>query len=199
MRVPYQLLFFINKLAMNRVFFSADQHFGHTKMLEMFRTRPFASELDIEAHDEYIIQQWNNTVDKHDDVYILGDFSLRPTSETRRILERLKGRKYLCPGNHDASLRSLGNYFVKVQQIMAVRFKVSRFPYLANDVKMILCHYPLLEWDGIREGVLHLHGHCHGTLQNSLSPFRYDVGIDATKKVLTPLEEIVGQNGYYTE
>lgn len=176
---------------MHNVFFTADLHFGHHKMLESYHNRPFATESDMDAHDEYLIHRWNEIADKHDDIYILGDFSLRPALETRRILERLNGRKFLCPGNHDASLKSLSNYFEKVQQIMDVRFKVSRFAYLVNDIKMVLCHYPLQEWDGIRYGTLHLHGHCHGSLRNTMFPFRYDVGIDATGQVLTPLSKIL--------
>jgi len=138
-----------------------------------------------------IIQNWNEIADNGDDIYILGDFSLRPVDETRRILERLNGRKYLCPGNHDSSLKSLGHYFERVQQIMEVRFKSSRFPFLKEDVKMVLCHYPLLEWGGINYGVIHLHGHCHGNLQNSKSLFRYDIGIDATGKILIPPSSIL--------
>lgn len=175
---------------MNNVFFTSDLHLGHVRMLELYSSRPFAKDLDINAHDEFLIQQWNETVDKHDIVYILGDFSLRPASETRQILQRLKGRKYLCPGNHDSSVKSLGNLFEKVQQIMEVTFKATRFAYLEKDIKMVLCHYPLLEWEGMREGAIHLHGHCHGALPAQSSPFRYDVGIDSTGRILTPLQTL---------
>jgi len=175
---------------MSKIYFTADLHFGHHRILELYPNRPFAETRDIDAHDEFIIQRWNEIANKDDEIYILGDFSLRPVAETRRILERLNGRKFLCPGNHDSSLRSLGNYFVKVQQIMEVRFNASRFSFLKEDLRMVLCHYPLLEWDGINEGVIHLHGHCHGTLVNSESPFRHDVGIDSTSKILISLEEI---------
>ena len=176
---------------MNNVYFTADLHFGHHRILELYPNRPFASTQDIDAHDEFLIQHWNEIADKGDDIYILGDFSLRPVDETRRILERLNGRKYLCQGNHDSSLKSLGRYFERVQQIMEVRFKSSRFPFLKEDIKIVLCHYPLLEWNGINNGVIHLHGHCHGNLQNSKSPFRYDIGIDAIGKILIPLSSIL--------
>lgn len=175
---------------MNNVYFTSDLHLGHRKILDLYPNRPFSAERDINAHDKWIICQWNDLVDKNDDVYILGDFSLCPVEETRKILERLHGRKYLCPGNHDSALKSLGNYFVKVQQLMEVRFKSSRFPFLDADLRIVLCHYPLLEWNGMCNGVIHLHGHAHGTLTNTKFPFRYDAGIDATSQVLTSLETI---------
>lgn len=179
---------------MNNVYFTADLHFGHRRILELYHKRPFAAAQDINAHDEFLIQRWNEIADKGDDIYILGDFSLRPVAETRRILERLNGRKYLCPGNHDSSLKSLGRYFVRVQQIMEVRFKASRFPFLKEDVRMVLCHYPLLEWNGISDGVIHLHGHTHGNRSGSPTVRQYDIGIDSNREILTALSEIIGND-----
>lgn len=175
---------------MSKIFFTADLHFGHKRILEMYPERPYAMDGDIDKHDEYIIQQWNQTVDKNDNVYILGDFSLRPVDETRKILEQLNGHKFLCPGNHDRSLQSLVRYFVKVQQIMAVKLKRSRCAELPEDLEVILCHYPLLEWPGMNHGVYHIHGHCHGNCE-TVDMRRIDVGIDATKRLLLSLDEVI--------
>lgn len=175
---------------MNMIYFTADLHFGHKRILEMYPDRPFADDGNIDKHDAYIIEEWNQTVGKNDDVYILGDFSLRPIDETRKILERLNGRKFLCPGNHDKSLQSLVRYFVKVQQIMGLKVKKTRCPELDEDIELILCHYPLLEWPGMHHGVYHLHGHCHGNIEIK-DPRRMDVGVDATNKLLTPIHEVV--------
>lgn len=176
---------------MNNVFFTADLHLGHCRILNMSPNRPFAAAQDIDAHDKYIIQRWNEIADKHDSIYILGDFCLRPAAETRKILERLNGRKYLCPGNHDRSLKSLSNYFERIQQIMDVRFRPSQYPFLREEVRMVLCHYPLQEWDGMQEGVMHLHGHTHGNLADNPAIKLFDVGFDATGEVLTPLSTIL--------
>lgn len=62
---------------------------------------------------------------------------------------------------------------------------------------MVLCHYPLLEWDCINNGVIHINGHCHGTLENTSAPFRYDVGVESISKIfmhLGEIEEVFGVN-----
>lgn len=175
---------------MPNIYFTSDLHFGHRRILELYQWRPFAQTRDIEAHDNKLIELWNSTVSRHDIVYILGDFSLKSASDNRKILERLNGHKYLCPGNHDSSLKGLSNYFEKVEQIMVVKFKKEIYSFLQSDMEFVLCHYPLAEWAGMHHGVLHLHGHCHGQCETHDS-HRMDVGFDSTKKILTPLSEVL--------
>ncbi|HRF68659.1 MAG TPA: metallophosphoesterase [Muribaculum sp.] len=175
---------------MSNVYFTSDLHLGHRRILELYQWRPFAQMGDIEAHDNKLIELWNSTVSKHDMVYILGDFSLKSANENRKILERLNGYKYLCPGNHDSSLKSLSNYFEKVEQIMIAKFKKEIYTFLQSDMEFVLCHYPLVEWAGMHHGVFHLHGHCHGQCETP-DPRRIDVGIDSTKSILISLEEVL--------
>ena len=81
-------------------YFSADQHFGHDKIIELCK-RPFKNVTEM---DNTIIRNHNSIVTDDDDVYYLGDFSLK-TSQHRGVLEnyvrRLNGRKHLILGNHD--------------------------------------------------------------------------------------------------
>jgi calcineurin-like phosphoesterase family protein len=44
--------------------------------------------------DEVLIKNWNDTVTPQDEVYILGDFTLRSAEEAHKYLTRLNGRKY---------------------------------------------------------------------------------------------------------
>ena len=52
-------------------YFIADLHFGHENCLA-YDNRPF---LDVDSHDNYIINKWNEQVGIDDEVYILGDIS----------------------------------------------------------------------------------------------------------------------------
>lgn len=76
------------------VFFISDLHFGHRNMAIK---RGFPSEIE---HDEFIISQWNKTVNKKDMVYILGDITME--KKTYGILDKLNGLKNVVLGNHDA-------------------------------------------------------------------------------------------------
>ena len=69
-------------------------HFGHKWMAQH---RGFQDEF---YHDEYLIEQWNKTVNKKDLVYILGDITME-TSKYYYQLDRLNGRKIVVLGNHD--------------------------------------------------------------------------------------------------
>lgn len=46
-----------------------------------------------------------------------------------------------------------------------------------NKQQIVLCHYPLEEWENMDGGAWHLHGHCHGNLPKSKYKMM-DVGID---------------------
>ena len=54
---------------MNKIFYISDLHFGHDNIIK-YDNRPFKNTKEME---EKIIENWNNTVDNDDTVYILGD------------------------------------------------------------------------------------------------------------------------------
>ena len=166
---------------MSNIYFSGDGHFGHQSILKYMPERPYATELDTIAHDEWLIDLWQKTVGEHDRIYFAGDLTFYNSEKARRLLERLSGEKYLAVGNHDDSIRSHSNYFRKVAQIMEITIKPSVCDCLQEDLHIVLCHYPLLDWPGKHQGAIMLHGHCHGTMDefnaNSID-LRFDIGID---------------------
>lgn len=166
---------------MNNIFFSADTHIGHKNVLKYLTERPYSSEHDIIAHDHWLINLWQRTIDKSDKIYIAGDLTFYSSNEARRLLENLPGEKYLATGNHDASIKAHYNYFHKVEQIMEITIKSSIYGLLKEDLKIAMCHYPLLDWSGKHQGTVMLHGHCHGNLDetnNQSVDLRFDIGID---------------------
>ena len=77
--------------------YTSDTHFGHRKLVER-GYRPFATTEDM---DETLIDLWNREVSQNDEVWVLGDFAMRPFDESLPCGARLRGRKILVPGNHD--------------------------------------------------------------------------------------------------
>lgn len=78
-------------------FLISDTHFFHGNIIK-YENRPFK---DIESMNEEIIKRWNSVVTNNDVVYHLGDVSFSGADNTRRIISRLNGKKFLVMGNHD--------------------------------------------------------------------------------------------------
>jgi calcineurin-like phosphoesterase family protein len=154
------------------MYFTADLHFNHRKILTFGKGRPFAS---VEEMNEALIQRWNETVEHYyDPVYVLGDFAFwyQGAQDLEDIFYRLNGEKHLVVGNHDEQNRKVLRLPWKTQtQLNHVRYGEHRF---------VLCHFPLERWWHSERGTLHLHGHCHGSAP--VRPHRFDVGVDIEQR-----------------
>lgn len=145
-------------------FFLSDLHLGHKNNMA-FDNRPFTS---VEENDAAMINNWNDTVNIDDDVYILGDLSWYNVTETTKILEGLNGNKHLVIGNHDK--RFLKNKFFRDCFIEIEYYKELD---IGSDKKLILCHYPIPCFNGQFRGNYHFYGHVHNTEQwNMIESFK---------------------------
>lgn len=120
-------------------YYIADLHFFHEAMNREMDCRGFEN---VEKMNEYMLMKWNNKVRNKDEVVILGDLSWGNAEETNRLLAQLKGRLYLIQGNHDR--------FVRNKEMNAGRFKwIKSYEELSdNKRKVILCHYPIMFYNG---------------------------------------------------
>lgn len=149
-----------------KIFFTADTHFGHRRLIA--NTRPFDS---VEQHDSELVARWNNRVSKGDRVYHLGDVGICHQTLLRPILDRLNGRIFLIRGNHEANAE---------HKICADRFewiKDTHMLKLPGDHRVWLSHYAHRVWPSSHHGSWHLHGHSHGSLSD-IGGMSFDVGVD---------------------
>ena len=154
------------------IWFTGDQHFWHTNIIQ-YCNRPFAN---VEEMDEALIDAWNKVVMPDDLVYHLGDFTLGNRLIAEKYFKRLHGyiRVLEYPWHHDSRwLRGqlFYSYLHEVvydQPIVVLEHKA--------DVPIILCHYAFEIWDRKHYGSLHFHGHSHGMLPRISN--RLDVGVD---------------------
>lgn len=153
------------------IYFTSDLHFGHAKVIEYSR-RPFPS---LEAMEAALIENWNATVTKHDQVYVLGDFSMASASRTDEILGQLTGQKFLVRGNHDRGMK--GSALARFAWVKDLYELKVADPETNGRQRVVLCHYALLTWNASHHGAWHLHGHSHGSLQ-APGGRRLDVGVD---------------------
>jgi calcineurin-like phosphoesterase family protein len=129
----------------------SDTHFGHKNVISL-DGRPFAS---VQEMDCAIIERWNEKVQDMDDVYILGDFCYMSKKSEQWYLRQLKGKKHLIIGNHDRGL-------LRNKEAMTFFESVEKMQYVIDgDNRIILCHYPICEWNGFHNGVWHIYGHIH--------------------------------------
>jgi calcineurin-like phosphoesterase family protein len=167
-------------------FFTADLHFGHTRIIEFHPDR--GDTLD-EMH-ERIIDGWNSVVQSGDDVWVLGDFAMGVLDQSLRFFHRLKGSKHLVAGNHDGNRTKKELSWASIHDYREWRQK----PH-----KAVLSHYPMLTWNGAHHGVWMLHGHSHGLLGPTATT-RMDVGIDTHPEFrpysVDEIAEIMSQREY---
>lgn len=128
-----------------RTFLIGCTHFGHANIIRL-ANRPFE---DVREMDEALIANWNATVSDTDTVYHLGDFSF---GDAKKYLPRLKGKIQFLQGNHDP--KGWSPHIVELRHALITREET----YLR---KVILCHYPIEEWDGWYRGAVHFHCHTH--------------------------------------
>ena len=167
------------------IYFIADTHFGHENIIRLCN-RPFSS---VEEMDAVMINNWNAVVKPEDDIYIVGDFSFR-SADPCRYADALNGKKHLVVGNHDKKNLKNSEFrgkFIEIKDIITLK---------SNNTQIVLCHYPIAEWDGMYRGAIHLFGHIHNNdniaqkIMEQISN-AYNVGVEMIGYTPRTIEEIV--------
>lgn len=163
---------------MSHLYVISDLHFGHNNIHRFRKVDGIESE---EQHREMIIHNWNNTVNKNDSVYILGDAAFNDVG--RQSLARLRGNKVLVRGNHDkGACTDLLQYFSNIYGFLSLHGAwLSHAPIHPQELR----------------GHVNIHGHVHGatipddnyinvSVENiiGMRPVRLDLLIENPKKFL---------------
>jgi calcineurin-like phosphoesterase family protein len=183
---------------MNRVFFTADTHFGHANIIK-YCQRPFLSRAEqrvldnggeprvseeaAERMNEVLIDAINALVGAHDTLWHLGDWAMGGSGgyqeSCRCFRERIACRTVnIVWGNHDRhSIRDLFD-----QAHAQVEISVA-------GQKITLNHYAMAVWEDSHKGAWQLYGHSHSRaeawLDNHMPGRRsLDVGVDNAARLL---------------
>lgn len=158
---------------MEKVWFISDTHFGHANIRKFCPSTRLGN--DTDEHDRILIRNWQNVVMPNDRVYHLGDMFFCNAERARSIMDQLTGQIHLIYGNHDKVIKSnkdLRDRFVAVHDYHELNL---------DGIKIILFHFPILEFYQIHRGAFHLYGHVHGNKDTHsvvLSQRMMDVGVD---------------------
>lgn len=139
---------------MGKIFYISDLHFGHKNILG-YDGRPFFTVAEM---DKALIDNWNSVVKNGDTVYVLGDVSWYNKEDQKNIVNQLNGFKILIYGNHDYNSYHKDGFD-------------AHYDYLEindNGRKVVLCHYPIVSFNGMYRGWYHLYGHVHNTADDNM-------------------------------
>ncbi len=182
------------------LYFTADLHLGHANIIRHCG-RPFAS---VEDMDRCLIDNWNRRIRPEDTVYILGDLMFA-CKDPAAYLTQLAGQKHLIVGNHDAvwmkRLRKihpglLEHAFVSIQPMAELR---------VDGEAVILCHYPMMTWDGYLTGAYHIYGHIHNQTASAYWPLlagmdrALNAGVEVNHYQPVTLEELKANNAAFRQ
>lgn len=148
-------------------FFTADLHISHGLLANV-------RGLDVNIHDELIIEGINKRVRVTDRLYILGD-----VGDIKSWLQQIVCKNlYLIMGNHDKA--SIGKLFKTVEDVAMVKI---------GKEKVFLSHYAHAYWPMSHRGSYHLYGHTHSKREDTLDilfPDRrsMDCGVDNAYKII---------------
>lgn len=182
------------------VFFTSDQHFGHSNIINLAK-RPFN---DIDHHNKSLINNWNSVVRPGDIVFTLGDFIFLQRDNyanqckiVDEIFSQLNGTIHWILGNHDPKIKNIYDPNTSSQQIMDYIYNkkycqsISHYKEIYiddSDIEytpqnkgrqcIILSHYPYITWNKSRYGSWMLYGHVHNHLPDNPDLLSLDVGVD---------------------
>jgi len=173
------------------IYFTADQHFGHANVIKHCN-RPFSS---VEEMDVALIRNWNSVVKPDDEIFILGDFTMRYAADANKYLSQLNGRKYFIKGNHDKFLK--GESFKPFEYHF--EWVKDYHVHFINKRRFVLFHFPIAEWDQYFRDSIHLYGHVHNSevsnerLKFLDNDFAFNVGVDVNNYFPVSFDEILNK------
>jgi len=151
------------------IYFTADEHFGHTNIIK-YCNRPFNN---AEEMDEQLIKNHNEVVGTDDTVYHVGDFTLKNKEYADKIINRLTGKHIFLMGSHDNWNKELP-YVIELS---------------VDEIYVVMCHYAMRVWPRSHYDSVMLYGHSHGKLPPQKNS--HDVGVDNNNYYPVTLKQIM--------
>lgn len=201
----------------NNLIFTSDLHFFHKRIVE-FTGRPTT----FENLSDWIITQCNSKIPVVGATVVHnGDMFFSCTNEEAvDVLSRLNGDWWFILGNHDNEgklktiietvnkLKGTNHRILGWYHRLLVKVKPEQTNGKWHKKLLILCHFPIEDWDSKHYGSAMIHGHTHGGGSShegvglTKIPNRFDVGIDNShdftpftyKELVTILRKTRGVN-----
>lgn len=181
------------------LYLTSDSHYNHKNICrgvsdwpEGRGTRDFQT---LDEMNEAIVNGINNKVGENDYLIHFGDWSFGGFDSISEFRNLVKCKNIiLFLGNHDHHIKRDKNGVRKLfKQVSSYDIVDIRKPNGSDTLKyqFVACHFPIASWDGLSNGVPHLHGHVHLPPHLKIHEGRaMDVGMDGNNMEPYRLNEV---------
>jgi calcineurin-like phosphoesterase family protein len=174
-----------------QLFFTSDTHYMHTNICRgttrWSNADDFCRDFDtLDQMNDRIVNGINLVVGQDDILFHLGDWSFGGFERIEEFRNRINCRNiHIILGNHDHHIErdreGIRGLFTSVNQYLELEVKGKDW-----EQNYVLMHYPIISWNKMNDGVIHLHGHVHLSADRRIGKGKtMDVGVDGNR--LNPL------------
>jgi calcineurin-like phosphoesterase family protein len=190
-----------------KLWFTSDTHYDHKNICTATTnwvgaenlTRKFSS---LDQMNDELVTSINSKVGQDDILFHLGDWSFNGFENIRKFRERIVCKNvHLILGNHDHHIErnkdNIQSIFSSVNEYLSldVKWELNQTQMMLkspNSARFVLFHYPIASWNGMSDGVIHLHGHVHLSPQQRVANGKaMDVGVDGNNMEPISMEEVL--------
>jgi calcineurin-like phosphoesterase family protein len=181
----------------SKIWFCSDSHYNHSNICSATSKWPAGSKVrnfpSLQDMNDSIVESINSRVTEDDFLIHLGDWSFGGFESIREFRSRINCKNIiLILGNHDHHIErnkdNIQSIFSSVNEYLSldVKWELNQTQMMLkspNSARFVLFHYPIASWNGISDGVIHLHGHVHFNPEEKFGPGKMmDVGFDGSEE-----------------
>jgi len=167
-----------------QLYFTSDTHYMHTNICRgttrWSNADGFTRNFDtLDQMNDRIVNGINEVVGQDDILFHLGDWSFGGFEMIWKFRHRINCQNiHLILGNHDHHIErdreGIRGLFSSVNQYLELEVKGKDW-----EQNYVLMHYPIISWNKMNDGVIHLHGHVHLSADRRIGKGKtMDVGVD---------------------
>jgi len=167
-----------------QLFFTSDTHYMHQNICRgttrWSNADGFTRNFDtLDQMNDRIVNGINSAVGQDDILFHLGDWSFGGFERIEEFRNRINCRNiHIVLGNHDHHIErdreGIRRLFTSVNQYLELEVKGKDW-----EQNYVLMHYPIISWNKMNDGVIHLHGHVHLFADRRIGKGKtMDVGVD---------------------
>jgi len=194
------------------LYFTSDTHYMHKNICRGVTNWVDADDItrdfeNLDQMNDRIVNGINSMVWQNDILIHLGDWSFGGFERIEEFRSRINCQNiHLVLGNHDHHIErdreGIRSIFTSVHQYLELEVKKKGTDKLGSDnrsfeAKFVLMHYPIMSWNKMNDGVIHLHGHVHLPSNKKMGKGKMmDVGMDGNGLYPIGIKEVLRKMYY---